>query len=185
MKIYQTSLPEVLILEPQLFPDSRGHFYEMWLEDRHSEAGIAGPFVQDNVSRSVRGTLRGLHFQKPKAQGKLVTVLAGRIFDVAVDIRADSPTFKKWVGLELDGDQPRQLWVPPGFAHGFCVLSESADFLYKCTEYYSPMTEHSVRWDDPDLAIKWPIEFPVLSNKDAAAPLLADVPVLPSCKDLK
>lgn len=179
MKVTPTELPEVLLIEPRIFPDGRGHFFETWVGPRYQEAGIAQPFVQDNFSRSVYGTLRGLHFQEPKAQGKLVTVLSGKVFDVAVDIRQDSPRFGRWVGVELNGDEPRQLWVPPGFAHGFCVLSESADFFYKCTEFYSPETERSVRWNDPKLAIDWPIDAPILSDKDGAAPMLADAPILP------
>ncbi len=185
MRISPTSLPEVLIVEPEVFPDSRGHFFEMWEEARYREAGITGPFVQDNISRSIQGTVRGLHFQEPKAQGKLITVLRGNIFDVAVDIRPNSPRFKQWVGVDLNCNQPRQLWIPPGFAHGFCVLSESADFHYKCTEYYNPSTERSVRWDDPDLAINWPIPNPVLSEKDAAAPPLSNAPILPSLETPK
>lgn len=183
MKVTPTRLPEVLIVEPRVFPDQRGHFYEMWVEERYRKAGICGPFLQDNVSRSVHGTLRGLHFQEPKAQGKLVTVLTGKIFDVAVDIRRDSPRFGQWVGLELDADHPRQLWIPPGFAHGFCVTSERADFLYKCTEYYSPATEGAIRWNDPNLAIDWPVPNPVLSEKDAVAPLLSEAQTLPSMDD--
>jgi dTDP-4-dehydrorhamnose 3,5-epimerase len=179
MKTTPTRLPEVLIIEPRVFPDARGHFYEMWENNRYRDANIPGPFVQDNVSRSVRGTLRGLHFQEPRSQGKLVTVLTGKIFDVAVDIRRDSPRFRQWVGVELDADNPRQLWIPPGFAHGFCVISEWADFLYKCTQSYNPTTERSICWNDPDLAIDWPIPNPVLSEKDAAAPLLSDTPILP------
>lgn len=179
MNVVPTELPEVLLIEPRVFPDGRGHFFETWVGPRYRDAGIEFDFVQDNFSRSVRGTLRGLHFQEPKAQGKLVTVLSGRVFDVAVDIRRDSPRFGKWVGVELDGDSPRQLWVPPGFAHGFCVLSDRADFFYKCTEFYNPSTERSVLWNDPDLAIEWPIKDPVLSDKDAAAPLLDQAPVLP------
>ena len=179
MKTTTTSLPEVLIVEPRVFPDSRGHFYEIWVDNRYEEAGIHGPFVQDNVSRSVRGTLRGLHFQEPKGQGKLITVLSGTIFDVAVDIRKNSPRFGQWVGIELDGNSPKQLWIPPGFAHGFCVMSEHADFMYKCTEFYTPGTERSIRWNDPELAIDWPLDLPILSEKDAAAPFLADAPALP------
>ena len=180
MRTTPTALPEVLIVEPQVFPDSRGHFYEMWEQVRYREAGISGPFVQDNVSRSVRGTLRGLHFQEPAAQGKLVTVLNGRIFDVAIDIRRGSPRFGQWIGVELDGDRPQQLWIPSGFAHGFCVTSDYADFHYKCDAPYSPSTERSIRWNDPDLAIDWPILNPIMSGKDAAAPYLSEVPVLPT-----
>ena len=180
MKVTATELPEVLLIEPRVFSDDRGHIFESWEQARFAEAGIHGPFVQDNFSRSTKGTLRGLHFQEPKAQGKLVTVLAGLIFDVVVDIRRGSSRFGQWVGVELDGDAPRQVWIPPGFAHGFCVLSERADFVYKCTEYYSSDTERGILWNDPELAIEWPVDRPILSEKDAAAPLLADAPVLPT-----
>jgi|TARA_B100000315_G_scaffold252435_1_gene289230 dTDP-4-dehydrorhamnose 3,5-epimerase len=183
VKVTATELPEVLLIEPRVFPDDRGHFFEAWRDQGYAEAGIHGPFVQDNFSRSTKGTLRGLHFQEPYGQGKLVTILSGRVFDVAADIRRDSPRFGQWVGAELDGDRPRQIWIPPGFAHGFCVLSERADFFYKCTDYYNPESERAIRWNDPELAIEWPIESPVLSAKDAAAPLLADAPVLPSLTD--
>jgi dTDP-4-dehydrorhamnose 3,5-epimerase len=179
VKVTPTALPEVLLIEPRVFPDLRGHFFESWVGPRYQEAGIAEPFVQDNFSRSTQNTLRGLHFQEPKGQGKLITVLSGRIYDVAVDVRTDSPRYREWIGIELDGDDPKQLWVPPGFAHGFCVLSERADFMYKCTEFYAPDTERSIRWDDPELAIDWPLDTPILSEKDAEAPFLADAPVLP------
>jgi len=185
MKLRATELPEVLIIEPQKFSDGRGFFFESWESPRYAEAGIPGPFVQDNFSRSVKGTLRGLHFQEPKAQGKLVTVLAGRVFDVTVDIRRGSPRFGRWVAIELDGTTPKQIWIPPGFAHGFLVLSDSADFFYKCTEFYNPDTERSIRWDDPELAIDWPIEEPILSAKDAAAPMLSVAPVLPRLNNLR
>lgn len=179
MQVIPTKLPELLVIEPRAFPDARGQFFESWQQDRYAEAGIVGPFVQDNLSHSVQGTLRGLHFQEPYAQGKLLTVLAGRIFDVAVDIRRGSPTFGQWVGMTLDAAQPSQIWIPPGFAHGFCVLSNSADVMYKCTEYYRPEYERSIRWDDSTIAIDWPIVDPLLSEKDAAAPLLSDLSVLP------
>jgi dTDP-4-dehydrorhamnose 3,5-epimerase len=179
VKVVQTDIPGVLILEPKVFGDSRGFFLETYNAQRYAEAGVPGPFVQDNLSRSVRGTLRGLHFQEPNAQGKLVSCTAGAVWDVAVDVRKGSPTFGKWVGVELTADNKRQFWVPPGFAHGFCVLSESADFSYKCTALYSPKDEGSVRWDDPALAIPWPVQAPLLSAKDAAAPLLAEAPKLP------
>jgi dTDP-4-dehydrorhamnose 3,5-epimerase len=179
VKVTPTALPEVLLIEPRVFPDSRGHFFESWVGPRYQEAGIAVSFVQDNFSRSTQGTLRGLHFQEPKGQGKLITVLSGKIYDVAVDVRSDSPRYREWIEIELNGDYPQQLWIPPGFAHGFCVLSEHADFMYKCTEFYAPETERSIRWDDPELAIDWPLDAPILSEKDAAAPLLADAPALP------
>jgi dTDP-4-dehydrorhamnose 3,5-epimerase len=152
---------------------------EMFHAARYAEAGIPGSFVQDNFSRSVKGTLRGLHYQEPNAQGKLVQVLAGAVFDVAVDIRRGSPHFGKWVGVELSADHPRQLWVPPGFAHGFCVLSERADFHYKCTGFYAPASERGIAWNDPDLGIPWPVTSPLLSPKDSGAPRLKDAPVLP------
>lgn len=180
MKVIPTELPGVLILEPKVFGDDRGFFMEMFHEKRYADAGIRGPFVQDNYSRSAKGILRGLHFQEPQAQGKLVQVLAGAVYDVAVDVRRGSPTFGKWVAVELSTDNRRQLWIPPGFAHGFCVLSESADFHYKCTALYSPETERGVLWNDPDLGIPWPVSAPLLSGKDAKAPRLKDATVLPA-----
>ncbi|HEX8824025.1 MAG TPA: dTDP-4-dehydrorhamnose 3,5-epimerase [Archangium sp.] len=179
MKISETELPGVLLLEPKRFGDDRGFFMELFHAKRYADAGLPGPFVQDNFSRSAKGILRGLHFQQPQAQGKLVQVFAGAVYDVAVDIRRGSPTFGKWVGVELSADNRRQLWVPAGFAHGFCVLSESADFHYKCTDFYSPATEHGIAWNDPDLGIPWPVKSPLLSPKDSAAPRLKDAPVLP------
>lgn len=174
-----TALPEVILLEPKRFGDDRGFFMEMFHAKRYADLGIQGPFVQDNFSRSARGILRGLHFQQPNAQGKLVQVLAGAVYDVAVDIRRGSPTFGRWVGVELSADNRRQLWVPAGFAHGFCVLSESADFHYKCTDFYAPGSEHGIAWNDPDLGIPWPVASPLLSAKDAAAPRLKDAATLP------
>jgi dTDP-4-dehydrorhamnose 3,5-epimerase len=179
MKVLETELPGVLVLEPKRFGDDRGFFMELFHEKRYAEAGITGPFVQDNFSRSVKGTLRGLHFQEPHAQGKLVQVLAGSIHDVVVDVRRGSPTFGRWVATELSEENRRQLWVPPGFAHGFCVLSEHADFLYKCTDFYAPASERGIAWNDPDLAIAWPVASPLLSPKDAVAPRLRDAAVLP------
>lgn len=174
MKVIPTALPEVLMLEPKVFGDDRGFFMESFNHRVFSQAvGREVHFVQDNHSRSSRGVLRGLHYQlAPHAQGKLVRVISGRVFDVAVDMRKSSPTFGQWVGAELDGGSHRQMWIPPGFAHGFLVLTESADFLYKTTEYYAPDCEAAVRWDDPDLAITWPLEglLPQLSGKDAVAP---------------
>lgn len=178
MKVSKTELEGVLVIEPRVFSDDRGFFLEIMRSERYAEHGI-GPFVQDNLSRSVRGTVRGLHFQEPNAQGKLVQVVRGSVYDVVVDVRRGSPTFGRWLGLELTGDAPKQMWVPPGFAHGFCVTSESADFLYKCTTVYSPEHERCVRWDDPALAISWPVDKPRLSKKDAEAPTLAQAPVLP------
>ncbi|AEI68080.1 dTDP-4-dehydrorhamnose 3,5-epimerase [Corallococcus macrosporus] len=179
MKVTPLELPDVLLLEPKVFGDDRGFFMEMFHAARYAAVGIPGPFVQDNYSRSAKGTLRGLHFQEPQAQGKLVQVLAGAVYDVAVDVRRGSPTFGRWVAEELSSDNRRQLWIPPGFAHGFCVVSDSADFHYKCTSLYAPETERSVAWNDPDLAIPWPVSEPLLSPKDARAPKLRDAPVLP------
>lgn len=179
MKVLPTELPGVLIIEPKVFGDDRGFFYESFQAQRYAEAGISGPFVQDNVSRSARGTLRGLHFQEPQPQGKLVGVLRGAVYDVAVDVRRGSPTFGRWFGLELSEQNKRQLWVPPGFAHGFCVTSDSADFFYKCTDYYAPQHEQSLIWNDPELGIRWPVDAPLLSKKDASAPRLSELRVLP------
>jgi len=185
MNVLQTALPGVLLLEPKVFGDPRGFFLEAFNAKGFAEAGIPqlGPaaerIVQINHSRSRRGTLRGLHFQEPRAQGKLVWIVSGEVYDVVVDVRRGSPTFGRWVGFELSEANHRVMWVPPGFAHGFCVLSESADFLYACTEFYAPDCEHAVRWDDPAIGIEWPIGEPTLSDKDARAPLLADAPVLP------
>ncbi len=176
MKITTTAIEGVLILEPKVFGDERGFFFESFNQRAFNEAvGQAVDFVQDNHSRSAKGVLRGLHFQRaPHAQGKLVRVTQGSVFDVAVDIRPDSATFGRWVGVELSAHNHRQLWIPPGLAHGFLVTSDSADFLYKTTDYYRLESEGSVRWDDPDLAIAWPLEglTPALSAKDAAAPRL-------------
>jgi len=178
MKITPTALPEVLILEPRVFGDARGFFTESWSEKVFNQAvGADFHFVQDNHSRSARGVLRGLHFQlPPHAQGKLVRCVAGAVFDVAVDIRRSSPNFGRWVGVELSADNHRQLWVPPGFAHGFLVLSDSADFLYKTTDTYAPQAEGAVRWDDPAIGIIWPNVGapPLLAEKDLKAPLLAE-----------
>jgi dTDP-4-dehydrorhamnose 3,5-epimerase len=176
MKVTPTRLPEVLVVEPRVFRDARGTFFETWSAARYAEAGISGPFVQDNLSRSTRGVLRGLHLQHPHGQGKLVSVLDGEVFDVAVDVRTSSPTFRQWVGVTLSRDNGLQLWIPAGFAHGFCVLSDEATFHYKCTDAYHPECESTVRWDDPDLAIAWPVPEPVLGDKDRAAPRLADIP---------
>lgn len=179
MKIIATELPEVLILEPQLFGDQRGFFLECFQAKRYAEAGISRPFVQDNMSRSGYGVLRGLHLQNPSTQGKLVSAMRGRVLDVAVDVRVGSPNFGRHVAVELSEENRRQLWVPRGFAHGFAVLSESADFFYKCDDLYSPKDEISVRWDDPAIGINWGLADPSLSAKDAAAPLLAEVKNLP------
>jgi dTDP-4-dehydrorhamnose 3,5-epimerase len=159
-----------------VFADDRGWFCETWNERRYHEAGIQERFVQDNLSFSRRGTLRGLHLQNPNAQGKLVMVLQGEVWDVAVDLRRTSPTFRRWQAVRLTGDGRQQFYVPPGFAHGFVVLSDTALFHYKCTAPYSPADEVSIRWNDPDLAIDWPVSAPMLSPKDAAAPWLRDIP---------
>ncbi|HZH03594.1 MAG TPA: dTDP-4-dehydrorhamnose 3,5-epimerase [Myxococcaceae bacterium] len=180
MKVTATRLPDVLLIEPTVFGDERGFFTETFQADRYAAAGIPGPFVQDNWSRSARGTLRGLHFQEPNAQGKLVSVIRGAVFDVAVDVRRGSPTFGQWVGVELSERNKVQLWVPEGFAHGFCVTSDSADFVYKCTRPYSKEAECGVLWSDPDLGIQWPAAKPLLSAKDAVAPRLKDAAVLPT-----
>jgi len=172
MKITTTAIPDVLLITPKVFGDSRGFFLESFHASRYAEAGIPGPFVQDNHSRSSKGVLRGLHFQKQYPQGKLVYVTIGSVFDVAVDIRKDSPTFGQWVGVTLSADEHQQFYIPPGFAHGFCVLSDTADFHYKCTDYYHPEDEGSLRWDDPDIGIQWPITEPILSAKDANADYL-------------
>jgi dTDP-4-dehydrorhamnose 3,5-epimerase len=180
MNVIPTAVPGVLIVEPRLFGDERGFFAEIFKAARYTACGIPGPFVQDNLSRSARGVLRGLHLQNPRMQGKLVTVLRGCVLDVAVDVRRGSPTFGKHVAVELSEQNRRQFWVPRGFAHGFLVRSESADFFYKCDEPYSPEDEIAVRWNDPALAIAWGIAAPALSARDAAAPLLAEVRNLPA-----
>jgi dTDP-4-dehydrorhamnose 3,5-epimerase len=179
VNVVPTPIPEVLIIEPKVFGDQRGFFYESFKADRYASHGINGPFVQDNISRSTRGVLRGLHLQNPKAQGKLVTVLRGNVRDVAVDVRRGSPTFGQHVTVELCEENRRQFWVPRGFAHGFVVLSETAEFFYKCDEFYSPVDEITVRWNDPAIGIDWGIQSPLLSPRDAAAPLLSDVQALP------
>jgi dTDP-4-dehydrorhamnose 3,5-epimerase len=179
VKVTPLELPGLLLLEPKVFGDDRGFFMELFHARRYADLGVPGPFVQDNYSRSGRGTLRGLHFQEPQGQGKLVQVLAGSVYDVAVDVRRGSPTFGKWAAAELSSENRRQLWIPPGFAHGFCVLSESADFHYKCTTLYAPETERAIAWNDPDLAIPWPVREPILSGKDARAARLKDATVLP------
>ena len=180
MNVETTAIDGVLILQPKVFGDARGFFFESFNQGAFDAAvGRHVDFVQDNHSRSARGVLRGLHFQRgAKAQGKLVRVTSGAVFDVAVDIRRDSPTFGRWVGVELNADNHRQLWIPPGLAHGFLVLTETADFLYKTTEFYAPADEGAVRWDDPDVAIAWPDlgEAPKLSAKDAVAAFLRELP---------
>ena len=176
MKVIPTSLKDCVIIEPKVFGDERGFFLETFQAERYlNVAGISDSFIQDNHSRSAKGVLRGLHFQRTKPQGKLVRVVRGEVFDVAVDLRKDSPSFGKWFGVSLSEKNFRQLWVPPGFAHGFQVVSEVADFEYKCTEYYYPEDESCIRWNDPTLQIDWPIKEPVLSQKDSSARYFSEI----------
>jgi dTDP-4-dehydrorhamnose 3,5-epimerase len=174
MRVRETELPGVVVIEPRVFRDERGFFVESYHARRYAEAGIPGPFVQDNHSRSLRDTLRGLHFQWRKPQGKLVRVIEGDIYDVAVDVRPDSPTFGRWVAARLSAENFLQIYVPAGFAHGFCVTSDVAQVEYKCTEIYDPEGEGGIAWDDPELAIPWPTRSPVLSNRDRAHPRLRE-----------
>jgi dTDP-4-dehydrorhamnose 3,5-epimerase len=174
MGVEPAALPGVKLIKPDVFRDDRGFFLETWSARRYAEAGISGPFVQDNLSSSTQGVLRGLHFQHPTAQGKLVAVLEGAVFDVAVDVRVGSPTFGRWCGVTLSGETQWQFWVPEGFAHGFCVLSERALFAYKCTAPYDRAAEQGLAWNDPDIGIAWPVAAPILSAKDAAARRLRD-----------
>ena len=175
MKITPTRIADVLLIEPDVFADARGFFMESWHAQKYAQQGLDVSFVQDNHSRSARGVLRGLHYQLEQPQGKLVRVVSGAVFDVAVDIRKGSPNFGQWVGAELSGDNFRQLYVPPGFAHGFCVLSESADFLYKCTDFYAPQDEHGILWNDPAIGIDWPGEDFIISDKDTGNRTLRDM----------
>ncbi|MBR7781103.1 dTDP-4-dehydrorhamnose 3,5-epimerase [Undibacterium luofuense] len=179
MKIIPTSLPEVFIIEPQVFGDSRGFFYESFNARKFAElTGVRAEFVQDNHSKSGKNILRGLHYQIQQAQGKLVRVVSGEVFDVAVDIRKSSPNFGQWVGVNLSAENSRQLWVPPGFAHGFVVLSEQAEFLYKTTDYWAPEHERCLAWNDPEIGIDWPIsEAPLLSAKDQLGKSLSEAEV--------
>ena len=176
MNVIPCEIPGLLIIEPQVFGDARGFFMESWNRQRYRDAGLAGDFVQDNVSLSRRGILRGLHFQNPGGQGKLVSALHGEVFDVAVDLRRRSPTFGRWYGLTLSAENHRQFFVPPGFAHGFAVLSETALFAYKCTELYAPQNEVTLAWNDPEIGIPWPLAAPQLSAKDARGLPLRDIP---------
>ena len=169
-----TKIPEVLLIEPEVFPDSRGFFLETFHRRKYLEIGIAATFVQDNRSHSKKGVLRGLHYQLKNPQGKLVYVISGEIWDVVVDIRRGSPWFGKWTGALLSGANSHQVYAPQGFAHGFCVLSETADVVYKCTDYYSPGDDYGIFWADPDLAIDWGVDSPILSEKDACHPVLRD-----------
>lgn len=175
MNIVKTKLPGVVIIEPHVFGDARGFFMETWREDRYAEAGLPERFVQDNLSFSQKGVVRGLHFQNPNSQGKLVYVLQGEVFDVAVDIRIGSPSFSRWKGVRLSGENKRQFYIPAGFAHGFCVMSETALFAYKCTDGYNPQAEHGIIWNDPDVSIEWPVREPVLSEKDQRYGRLKDL----------
>jgi dTDP-4-dehydrorhamnose 3,5-epimerase len=179
MKVTPTQLPEVLLLEPRVFGDSRGFFFESWNEREFERAGICARFVQDNHSRSGKGVLRGLHYQVRQPQGKLIRVIAGEIFDVAVDIRRSSRGFGKWEGVRLSAESRSMLWIPVGFAHGFCVLSDFAEVLYKATDFYSPEHERCLLWNDPELGIAWALPAPVLSAKDAAGTRLRDAEVFP------
>ena len=177
MEIVATPIGGVTLIKPKVWGDARGYFVETWQQERYAAAGIDLPFVQDNHSKSRQGILRGLHYQTENTQGKLVRVVAGEVFDVAVDIRRSSPTFGQWVGVLLSAENKRQLWVPEGFAHGFYVTTETAEFVYKCTNYYNPSAEHSIRWNDPDLNIQWPLvdgQQPSLSAKDAEGKLFKD-----------
>lgn len=175
LKRIETALPGVWIFEPDVFRDERGFFSEIHNQERYGAAGLAERFVQDNHSRSVRGVLRGLHYQLQRPQGKFISVIQGEIFDVAVDIRRESPTFAKWVGVTLSEENRRQLWIPPGFAHGFCVLSDLADVLYKCTDIYVPGDDCGIFWSDPQIGIDWPVKSPLLSPKDAKNQILENI----------
>jgi len=174
MKAIATHLAGVLVIEPDVFGDERGFFQEIWHQQRYAAIGIPDPFVQDNLSRSRQGVLRGLHFQNPNPQGKLIYVLEGSVFDVVVDIRPASPTYRQWLGLDLTAETHQQLYVPPGYAHGFCVTSETALLAYKCTDYYNPDADHSIAWNDASIGIAWPTQSPELSRKDQAALPLAE-----------
>lgn len=176
MLVSETQLPGVLLIEPKVFGDERGYFLETWSSTRYKDHGVSVDFVQDNLSKSRRGTLRGLHLQHPHGQGKLVYVVVGEVFDVAVDVRDGSPSFGRWYGTVLSEENKRQMFVPPGFAHGFCVTSAEAIFAYKCTEGYRPEAELTIAHDDPTIGIPWPIEAPTLSKKDMAGLRLADIP---------
>ena len=182
MQIVETAIPEVLIIEPQVFGDERGFFFESFNQQKFQQlTGIETEFVQDNHSRSAKHVLRGLHYQIQQPQGKLVRVVAGEVYDVAVDVRRNSATFGKWVGVLLSAENKRQLWVPPGFAHGFLVLKEATEFLYKTTDYYAPQHERCIRWDDPEIGITWPLDgMPLLSAKDQAGRSFAQAEVFES-----
>lgn len=176
MNVIETNLPGVLIIEPKIFGDARGFFQETWHQGKYESIGIREEFSQDNLSFSTRGVLRGLHYQQPKSQGKLVSVVHGEVFDVAVDIRVGSPAFGQWTGVVLSGENHRQLWIPPGFAHGFCVLTDITYFTYKCSEIYTPQAEGGIIWNDPDIGIDWPLKDIVLSDKDQVYSRLKNIP---------
>jgi dTDP-4-dehydrorhamnose 3,5-epimerase len=176
MKVEPRDIPGIVVIEPQVFEDARGYFLETWSRERYAGVGVPESFVQDNVSRSIRNTVRGLHLQHPHGQGKLVQVLEGEVFDVIVDVRVGSPAFGRWVATTLSGRNHRQIYIPPGLAHGFCVTADAALFAYKCTEPYHPESELGIAWNDPDLAIPWPAAAPLLSPRDAGFPLLRDIP---------
>jgi dTDP-4-dehydrorhamnose 3,5-epimerase len=176
MKVIDTDLPGVVLVEPKVFADPRGFFAETWNHARYEEVGLPGTMVQDNLSSSSRGVLRGLHFQFPHPQGKLVYVLEGEVLDVAVDIRLGSPTFGRWVGVTLSAANKRQLYIPEGFAHGFCVVSQRALVAYKCTELYRPDCDAGIAWNDPEIGVQWPVTEPILSAKDQASPYLSEIP---------
>lgn len=175
MQITPSTIPEVLIIEPTVYQDKRGFFFESYNQQLYYQHGITVNFVQDNHSRSIKNTLRGLHYQIDPGQDKLVRVILGEVFDVAVDIRFGSPTFGKWVGIYLSAENKKQVFIPKGFAHGFCVLSKVAEFEYKCSEFYSPSKERGILWNDPDLAIDWPVKNPILSEKDRKNPLFKQI----------
>ena len=175
MKILSTKFSEVIVISPRIFQDPRGYFFETFQAERYKDNGILCNFVQDNLSCSQKNTLRGLHYQHPHGQAKLVSVVRGEVLDVVVDVRKGSPTFGQWEGVVLSSENHRQLFVPEGFAHGFCVLSEDALFTYKCSDYYAPHAEHGIVWNDPDIGIEWPIEKPLLSEKDARYPRLREL----------
>ena len=175
MNFHKTNLPGLILIEPKVFPDNRGFFMETFQKQRYKEAGIDYEFVQDNLSYSEKGTLRGLHYQYPNSQGKLVSVVYGSVYDVSVDIRNGSPTFGDWYGVEISAENKHHLWIPPGFAHGFCVTSETAVFVYKCTDYYNQQTEHTILWNDDALSIQWPILDPIVAAKDKHGLLLSKI----------
>ena len=176
MKFTPLEIPDVILVEPDVFGDARGFFTETYHAGKYTAGGVGGPFVQDNFSLSRRGVLRGLHFQRRNPQGKLVFVARGEVFDVAVDVRRSSPTFGKWVGRMLNDQNHHQMWIPPGFAHGFCVMSDEVEFLYKCTELYDPSSDGGIAWNDPDIGVVWPLAEPALSAKDLKLPRLREVP---------